>query len=125
MASTPSSWIDHRDHAVVPWISLGATAKNNNFLVGASAASHDQTSSYPNYGSEHSRHHQQQRSRYTAAKQQQSSCKILSLLATRERIGIRSSAFSAAAGSVSVSRVGWLQEGRNVSTTSLAMSGAW
>ncbi len=116
LISMASSWIDdHRDHVVVPWISLGSST------VGAAAInSHDQsvTSSHPiSDGSEHSRHQRQQHFRYAS---QQQSCKILSLLATRERIGIR----SAAAG-VSPSRVGWLQEGRNVSTTSLAMSGAW
>lgn len=117
-----SSWInDHRDHVVVPWISLDSSTAS---LVGAASSTntHDQSVTIISDGSEHSghqqRHHRHQRSRYAS---QQSSCKILSLLATRERIGIR----SGASVGVSPSRVGWLREGRNVSTTSLAMSGAW
>ena len=124
MTSTPSTRFDHRDHAVVPWISLSssssaATSPTAN-LSGASLASSHSTAHIGSVtsGSEH--HQQRQCSIRTSNRQ---SCKILSLLATRERIGICSSSSSAAG--VAVSRVGWLQEGRHVSTKSLAMSGAW
>eukprot|EP00984_Skeletonema_dohrnii_P025008 scaffold14154_cov114-Skeletonema_dohrnii-CCMP3373.AAC.2 len=128
MASTTSSWSDRRDHAVVPWISLGSSATATD-VGGSSSPSSRHSSNYhdgsvtseiPDDGSEHYPQQQQPCSTYTA--QQHQSCKILSLLSTRERIGIRS---MAAAGGASVSRAGWLYEGRNVSTTSLAMSGAW
>eukprot|EP00985_Skeletonema_marinoi_P003695 scaffold1604_cov103-Skeletonema_marinoi.AAC.4 len=122
MASTSSSWSDHRDHAVVPWISLGGSATATDVGDASSSSRHSSnkydgsvTGKIPDDGSEH--YPQQQP--YAA---QHQSCKILSLLSTRERIGIRS---MAAAGGASVSRAGWLYEGRNVSTTSLAMSGAW
>ena len=124
MASTSSSWSDHRDHAVVPWISLGSSATATD--VGGASSRHSSnnhdgsvTCKIPDDGSEHYPQQQQQPCSTYAAQHQ--SCKILSLLSTRERIGIR----SMAAGGASVSRAGWLYEGRNVSTTSLAMSGAW
>ena len=129
MTSTSSTRFDHRDHAVVPWISLSSRSSTGEAnLAGVSSlpsnlsAAHDVT-----YGSEH---HQPQRqySFHTSSTHRSQSCKILSLLATRERVGIQSSSSSLSSSAplgVSVSRVGWLQEGRNVTTKSLAMSGAW
>ena len=125
MTSTSSTRFDHRDHAVVPWrISLSSRSSTGDANLAGQSAAHDVTS-----GSEHQQW-QQQYSIHTSSPQHRSqSCKILSLLATRERVGIQSSSSSSLSSSslmgVSVSRVGWLQEGRNVSTKSLATSGAW
>ena len=127
MTSTSSSTrFDHRDHAVVPWISLSSRSSTGEAnLTGVSlpssqSAAHDVTS-----GSEHDQPQQQYSFHTSSPPHRSQSCKILSLLATRERVGIQSSSLSSALLGVSVSRVGWLQEGRNVTTKSLAMSGAW
>ena len=126
MASKPPlSLHDHRDDVVVPWISLNRSAAAATDLSVSSAnlhcaKSHDDggvipvTNSYDHTNNLQPQH--QLRANYRVRNQ---SCKLLSLLSARERVGVRSSV------GTSVSRVGWLYEGRNVSPTTLAMSGAW
>lgn len=129
-----SAWSD-RDHAVVPWISLrdscSSAAPSINISTDAvNATNHDDGSvtlkihDDSTITQQQQRRRWQQQYRYPIHRAQQQSCKILSLLSTRERVGSRSSAF-AATSSGYVSRVGWLYEGKNVTTTSLAKSGAW
>jgi hypothetical protein len=135
-----STWSD-RDHAVVPWITLGGSSGGGSAASAAVAiGSRHTTTDGPNDGrsvtlknstiphsNERHPHQQQKRLHHPNYTGQYQSCKILSLLSTRERIGIRSSALTApaAGGGGLVSRVGWLYEGRNVTTASLAQSGAW
>ena len=134
MAAIQSSsvWSD-RDHAVVPWISLrgsSSAAPSINISTDAiNATDHDDGSAVTLKIHDASMITQQQQRppqqyQHPLHRSQQQSCKILSLLSTRERVGTRSSAF-AATSSGAVSRVGWLYEGKNVTTASLAKSGAW
>ncbi len=131
--SLSSAWSD-RDHAVVPWISLrgsssAAPSINTSTDAAVLATHHDDGSAVTLKIHDDSTITQQQQRRqqqyqHPLHRSQQQSCKILSLLSTRERVGTRSSAF-AATSSGAVSRVGWLYEGKNVTTASLAKSGAW
>ena len=131
MTSTSSTRFDHRDHAVVPWISLSSRSSTGEASLAGALPPRNHSAAHDGNVTSGIEHHQPQRqySFHTSSPPHRSqSCKILSLLATRERVGIQSSSSSLSSSAllgVSVSRVGWLHEGRNVSTKSLAMSGAW
>ena len=106
MSNTNNNNCSNLDNVVVPWISLhngnNSTANNQN----ASAAStSDAISSHQNL----------------ATAKEGRSCKILSLLSARERVGARNQLCGG--------RVGWLYNGSYdgvvVTADGLAHSGAW
>lgn len=137
---------DERDDVVVPWISLlgsrscggcpSAATSGSDVAALNPHPSHHHDDSFTTTTTQTAAHRQtSQRPRHTPISFQQqqsgqSSCKILSLLSTRERIGMRSSPIVSIAaanggGAATTTRVGWLYEGRNVTTTSLVKFGAW
>ena len=88
---------DYRDRAVVPWISLPIGDDSPNTVATATTASQESQQNY--------------------ARTIGTSCKILSLLAARERVGSRNQLCGG--------RIGWSNSDVVVTPDGLAMAGAW
>ena len=101
-----NGWID-RDTAVVPWISLRNSA-DDGAISTVGGAHHDASSRPPATAKTNNGSHNTANTR--------SSCKILSLLGARERIGSKGQCGN---------RIGWLSEGVVVTNDALARAGAW
>ena len=88
---------DYRNREVVPWISLPSGDDSPTTAAAATAASPESQQNY--------------------ARSTGTSCKILSLLVARERVGSRNQLCGG--------RIGWLNSDVVVTSDGLAMAGAW
>ena len=87
----------NRNREVVPWISLPSGDESPTTAAAATTASQESQQNY--------------------ARTTGTSCKILSLLAARERVGSRDQLCGG--------RIGWLNSDVVVTSDGLAMAGAW
>ncbi|KAL7536894.1 hypothetical protein ACHAXR_007459 [Thalassiosira sp. AJA248-18] len=109
-----SSIWSNRDAAIVPWINLRNSADDGTY---ATIGTHRDASAPPDHApnASHRDTHQAAAAAAAAGGRYARSCKILSLLSTRERVGSKGQC----------GRAGLLSEGVAVTNDGLARAGAW
>lgn len=107
---TSNNW-SNRDEAIVPWISLRKSPDGESTIV----SSMHHASSQDNVSNVHASHQDINQLPTSVTGNGPRSCKILSLLGARERVGSKGQC----------GRIGWLSEGVVVTDDGLARVGAW